>query len=145
MTKTPRWVPIRLNQSRHLGHTFPRTKGQNRSYNKRTRGGKITKVVREHYLRDDIYCGAPVCQKCNNTNARLSAAVSTVLVLDTNVVLNQIDLIENAAINDVVVLSIVLEEDKNRNLSVYNRLRAICSNSLRNFYVFSNEHHKVKH
>ncbi|XP_004287714.1 PREDICTED: exosome complex exonuclease RRP44 [Fragaria vesca subsp. vesca] len=115
---------------------------QNRSYNKRTRGGKITKVVREHYLRDDIYCGAPVCQKCNAANARLSAAASTVLILDTNVVLNQIDLIENAAINDVVVLSIVLEEVKNRNLSVYNRLRAICSNSLRNFYVFSNEHHK---
>lgn len=54
----------------------------------------------------------------------------------------QIDLIENSAIDDVVVLSIVLEEVKNRNLSVYNRLRALCSNSLRNFFVFSNEHHK---
>lgn len=54
----------------------------------------------------------------------------------------QIDLIENPAIDDVVVLSIVLEEVKNRNLSVYNRLRALCSNSLRKFFVFSNEHHK---
>lgn len=54
----------------------------------------------------------------------------------------QIDLLENPAIDDVVVLSIVLEEVKNRNLSVYNRVRALCSNSLRKFFVFSNEHHK---
>ena len=24
------------------------------------------KVVREHYLRDDIYCGLPRCQECPN-------------------------------------------------------------------------------
>lgn len=54
----------------------------------------------------------------------------------------QIDLLENPAIDDVVLLSIVLEEVKNKNLSVYNRVRSICSNSLRKFFVFSNEHHK---
>lgn len=51
-------------------------------------------------------------------------------------------MLENPAINNVVVLSVVLEEAKNKNLSVYNRLRALCSNSLRNFFVFSNEYHK---
>ncbi|KAM2099449.1 hypothetical protein FF1_026754 [Malus domestica] len=115
---------------------------QNKSFVKRTRGGKITKVVREHYLRHDIYCGAPVCKVCDTSGARLSPTASTILIFDTNVVLHQIDLIENPAIEDVVVLSIVLEEVKNRNLSVYNRVRALCSNSLRNFFVFSNEHHK---
>ena len=54
----------------------------------------------------------------------------------------QIDLLENSAIDDVVVLSVVLEEVKNKNISVYNRLRALCSNSLRKFFVFSNEYHK---
>ncbi|KAL0396120.1 UNVERIFIED_CONTAM: Exosome complex exonuclease RRP44A, partial [Sesamum calycinum] len=53
-----------------------------------------------------------------------------------------IDLLENPAIDDVVVLSVVLEEVKNKNLSVYNRLRALCSNSQRRFFVFSNEYHK---
>ncbi|XP_009369787.2 exosome complex exonuclease RRP44 homolog A [Pyrus x bretschneideri] len=115
---------------------------QNKSFVKRTRGGKITKVVREHYLRHDIYCGAPVCKVCDTSGARLSPTASTILIFDTNVVLHQIDLIENPAIDDVVVLSIVLEEVKNRNLSVYNRVRALCSNSLRKFFVFSNEHHK---
>ncbi|KEH26278.1 PIN domain protein [Medicago truncatula] len=77
------------------------------------------RFVREHYLRDDIYCGAPSCTICNTYGARLGASPSTMLVLDTNVVLNQIDLLENPAIDDVVVLSIVLDEVKNKNLSVY--------------------------
>jgi hypothetical protein len=54
----------------------------------------------------------------------------------------QIDLLENPAIDDVVMLSIVLDEVKNRNTSVYNRVRTLCSNSLRRFFVFANEHHK---
>ncbi|KAL1817405.1 hypothetical protein DCAR_0521835 [Daucus carota subsp. sativus] len=115
---------------------------QNKSFVRKTRQGKVVKVVREHYLRDDIYCGAPSCQVCDTKDARLSSSIPSVLVLDTNVVLNQIDLLENPAINNVVVLSVVLDEAKNKNLSVYNRLRALCSNSLRNFFVFSNEYHK---
>ncbi|KAL5557363.1 hypothetical protein UlMin_039599 [Ulmus minor] len=113
-----------------------------KSFVKKTRGGKVTKVVREHYLRDDIYCGASICKVCDSKAARLSVSASPILILDTNVVLNQIDLLENQAIEDVVLLSIVLEEVKNKNLAVYNRVRALCSDTLRKFYVFSNEHHK---
>jgi exosome complex exonuclease DIS3/RRP44 len=29
------------------------------------RNGKITKVVREHYLRDDIFCGLDGCTLCS--------------------------------------------------------------------------------
>lgn len=54
----------------------------------------------------------------------------------------QIDLLENPAIDDVVMLSVVLDEVKNKNMGVYNRVRALCSNSLRRFFVFANEHHK---
>ncbi|XP_062102794.1 exosome complex exonuclease RRP44 homolog A [Humulus lupulus] len=113
-----------------------------KSFVKKSRGGKVTKVVREHYLRDDIYCGASICKLCDSKDARLTASsASPILVIDTNVVLNQIDLLENPAIEDVVLLSIVLEEVKNKNLSIYNRLRALCIPS-RKFFVFSNEHHK---
>lgn len=114
----------------------------NKLFPKKTRGGKIIRQLREHYLRDDIYCGAPFCTVCDSSGARLSESASTILVVDTNVVLNQIDLLENPAIDDVVVLSIVLEEVKNKNLSVYNRIRAICDNSMRKFCVFSNEYHR---
>ncbi|CAN4078578.1 unnamed protein product [Withania somnifera] len=117
---------------------------KNKAFSRQTRQGRIIKEVREHYLRDDISCGAPCCNeaKCKRSVARLSDSVSTILVLDTNVVLNQIDLLENPAIDNVVVLSVVLDEVKNKNIGIYNRLRALCSNSLRKFYVFSNEHHK---
>uniref|UniRef100_A0A803LNN6 Exosome complex exonuclease RRP44 homolog A n=1 Tax=Chenopodium quinoa TaxID=63459 RepID=A0A803LNN6_CHEQI len=110
---------------------------QSKSFVKKTKGGKVVKVVREHYLRDDIYCGASICKTCDSSVARLSLDASTILVLDTN-----IDLLENSAIDEVVVLSVVLEEVKNKNLSVYNRLRTLCSNLQRKFFVFSNEHHK---
>uniref|UniRef100_A0A2N9F0S8 Uncharacterized protein n=1 Tax=Fagus sylvatica TaxID=28930 RepID=A0A2N9F0S8_FAGSY len=113
-----------------------------KTFVKKTRGGKVNKQVREHYLRDDIYCGAPICKVCDSTAARLSPTASTILVVDTNVVLNQIDLLENPAIDDVVLLSVVLDEVKNKNMGVYNRVRALCSNSLRRFFVFANEHHK---
>lgn len=109
---------------------------------KKTKQGGVRKVVREHYLRDDIYCGAPFCKACDVSGARLSGSASKILVVDTNVVLHQIDLLENPAIDDVVVLSIVLEEVKNKNIGIYNRLRALCSNSSRNFFVFSNQHHR---
>ncbi|KAJ4714031.1 ribonuclease II family protein [Melia azedarach] len=112
-------------------------------FNKKTRNNRIKKEVREVYLRDDIWCGASSCKTCDSSVARLTA--STILVVDTNVVLNQIDLLENPAIDDVVVLSVVLDEVKNKNLSVYNRIRALCSNSLRKFYVFSNKFHKDTH
>ncbi|OVA00648.1 Ribonuclease II/R [Macleaya cordata] len=115
---------------------------QSKSFVRKTKQGKVIKVVREHYLRDDIYCGASVCKVCDTKEARLSSSASTILIVDTNVVLNQIDLLENPAVDDVVVLSVVLDEVKNKNLSVYNRLRALCSNSLRKYFVFSNEHHK---
>ncbi|XP_019177343.1 PREDICTED: exosome complex exonuclease RRP44 homolog A isoform X1 [Ipomoea nil] len=113
---------------------------QSKSFVRKTKQGKVIKVVREHYLRDDIYCGATFCKTCDVSTARLSS--SRILVVDTNVVLHQIDLLENPAIDNVVVLSVVLEEVKNKNISVYNRLRALCSNSLRKFFVFSNEYHK---
>jgi exosome complex exonuclease DIS3/RRP44 len=56
--------------------------------------------------------------------------------------LRQIDLLENPAIEDVVLLSVVLDEVKNKNLSVFNRIKALCTNKARRFYVFANEQHR---
>lgn len=114
----------------------------NKSFSKYTKHGRVVKVVREHYLRDDIYCGAPACTVCDSQGARLAASPSVILILDTNVVLNQIDLLENPAIEDVVVLDVVLQEVKNKNRAVYDRLKALCTNKQRRFFVFSNEYHR---
>lgn len=50
-------------------------------------------VVREHYLRDDIYCGAPFCKVCDVAGSRLSSDASTIIVVDTNVVLHQVEIL----------------------------------------------------
>ncbi|KAL3525159.1 hypothetical protein ACH5RR_013531 [Cinchona calisaya] len=115
---------------------------KSKTFVRKTRQGAIRKEVREHYLRDDIYCGAQICKVCDVSGARLNSSASTLLIVDTNVVLNQIDLLENPAIDDVVVLSVVLQEVKNKNIGIHNRLRALCGNSSRKFFVFSNEHHR---
>eukprot|EP00850_Spirogloea_muscicola_P015313 SM000116S24234 [mRNA] locus=s116:202438:210497:+ [translate_table: standard] len=115
---------------------------QSKQFVKKTRKGSLLKVVREHYLRDDIVCGAAACGSCQQESPVLSAAAPQILVVDTNIVLHQIDFLENATVTNVVVLSVVLEEAKHKNLSVYNRLRAIIANPARHFFVFANEHHR---
>uniref|UniRef100_A0A6N2M416 PIN domain-containing protein n=1 Tax=Salix viminalis TaxID=40686 RepID=A0A6N2M416_SALVM len=120
--------------SKALNLTIEPTNRERRTLN----FGRIQKLVREVYLRDDIYCGALFCKSCEDK----SKARSTILVLDTNVVLNQIDLLENPAIEDVVLLSVVLQEVKNKNSSVYGRIRNLIDSPARRFVVFSNEFHR---
>ncbi len=49
---------------------------------------------------------------------------------------------EQPAINDVIILGVVLEEVRHRNNAIYTRLRALIADPDRRFFVFSNEHHK---
>ena len=52
------------------------------------------------------------------------------------------DLLEHQALDDVIVLSVVLDEVKHRNTSVYQRLRKLCADPARRFFVFANENHR---
>lgn len=79
-----------------------------RTFMKRTRAGAVMKVVREHYLRDDISCGAAACSLCGGAGeedgqaprslleAQPSGAASNLcpnshyLLLDTNLLLHQV-------------------------------------------------------
>lgn len=115
---------------------------QRKSFVKKTKKGAVVKVVREHYLRDDIWCGSFCCSKCDHETAKLAEGAKTYLVIDTNVALQQIDFLEHVAVEDVIVSSVVLQEVKHRGLPVYNRLRSLCQDKGRRFYVFSNEHHR---
>lgn len=52
------------------------------------------------------------------------------------------DLLEHKSVKNVIVLRTVLDQVKEKSLPLYHRLRALCSESGKNFYVFSNEYHK---
>ena len=91
-----------------------------KTFVKKTKKGSIVKVVREHYLRDDVWCGVVGCGVCKQGDKAIleveSSLESTLcpqsyLVLpDTNVVLHQTDFLEDAAIRNVILLQIVLQE-----------------------------------
>uniref|UniRef100_A0A8B9RZ65 PIN domain-containing protein n=1 Tax=Accipiter nisus TaxID=211598 RepID=A0A8B9RZ65_9AVES len=75
-----------------------------RTFLKRTRAGAVVKVVREHYLREDIPCGAAACRLCpprpagagRGLEAQPSGAASSLcpgphyLLPDTNLLLHQV-------------------------------------------------------
>ncbi|XP_062555669.1 exosome complex exonuclease RRP44 [Armigeres subalbatus] len=126
----------------------------NRVFMKKTRKGGIIKVVREHYLRDDIACGIASCGLCGlltesrTTLDRKPEFCSTVfpgphyLMLDTNIILYQIDFLESEAIRNVIVLSTVLDEVRHRSPAIFKRLRKIVGDPGRRFFTFVNEHHR---
>ena len=92
----------------------------NKVFIKKTKSGGVLKIVREHYLRDDISCGSPLCSLCEEQNIYpLEEApesdsslvpVPHYLVPDTNVVLHQIDVLEDPSVKNVIILQIVLDE-----------------------------------
>ncbi|GLI66006.1 hypothetical protein VaNZ11_009617 [Volvox africanus] len=117
----------------------------NNAYLKLTKKGKVLKVVKERYLRDDIWSGSPLDPECDPASHKLSATAPHYLLIDTNVALHQLDFLEHAAVTDVVVCTTVLEEVKHKNTSAYQRLRAACAAPTKRFYVFANENHRNTH
>lgn len=49
------------------------------------------------------------------------------------------DLLENPAISNVIVLQTVLEEVKHQSMNIYKRIREVIADESRHFYVFNNE------
>lgn len=63
---------------------------QSKAFVKKTRKGKVLKIVREHYLRDDIWSGSPLDAECDQDAVKLSASAAHYLIVDTNIVLQQV-------------------------------------------------------
>ena len=78
------------------------------------------KVVREHYLRDDVWCGVEGCVVCRQGDSAPLNAFSILqsdlcpqlhsILPGTNVILHQIDFLEDPVIKNVIVLQVVLQE-----------------------------------
>ncbi|RHZ52885.1 hypothetical protein Glove_456g19 [Diversispora epigaea] len=122
-----------------------------KTYLKRTKKGNAVKVVKEHYLREDIWCYVENCTFCEHTEPVLSEEARCTellkfphyIVPDTNVLLNQMDIIKHPAIHNVIIMQTVYEELRHLNLSIYHQLRTLINESNRHFFVFSNEHHRL--
>ncbi|CAL1543487.1 unnamed protein product [Lymnaea stagnalis] len=117
---------------------------------KKTRLGGVMKIVREHYLRDDISCGSLACtEDCepmdkepleeNPISDSKLVPEPHYLVPDTNVVLHQIDILEDPSVKNVIILQTVLDEIRHRSAPVYKRVKDILGNSQKHFYTYCNE------
>ncbi|KAL4759089.1 exosome catalytic subunit DIS3 [Aspergillus foveolatus] len=123
-----------------------------------TKSGKVQKIVRELYLRQDIPCSSRLCTICpsvapTDANGNIVPFVLSeqpagttafprghYIVPDTNALLNGMDLFEHTgAFYDVIILQTVLEELKNQSLPLYNRLLALIKTDEKRFYLFFNE------
>lgn len=72
---------------------------RSKAFVKRTRKGNVVKVVKEHYLRDDITCSSAACNACEqqslpilSANPRKSELTDRphYIIPDTNVFMNQV-------------------------------------------------------
>uniref|UniRef100_A0A7S2W718 Ribosomal RNA-processing protein 44 n=1 Tax=Mucochytrium quahogii TaxID=96639 RepID=A0A7S2W718_9STRA len=128
---------------------------ERKMYYRKTRKGKVFNVVRERYLRDDVGLGTLVGQAMIRDEAQLAgvlgeehmleSGVREILVLDTNVVLKQIDVLEKddcAPFHNVVLCDTVLGEVKKINLGIYNRVLLLLRDDKRCFIAFPNENHR---
>lgn len=121
-----------------------------RTFVKRTRKGNVVKVIKEHYLRDDIWCSVEGCKICKQEKIHLScnprktslSDYPQLIIPDTNIFLHQIDIIEHVAFKDVIVLQTVLDEVRARSLQIYNRIKTLLDDPSKHFYLFSNEHNR---
>ncbi|CAD0107186.1 unnamed protein product, partial [Aureobasidium uvarum] len=127
-------------------------------YIRSTKSGKVQKIVRELYLREDIPCSSRLCARCleiaptdyhnkvapfvlSDTPAGTKSFPNGHYIIpDTNAFLSGMDLFElETAFHDVIVLQTVLEEVKNRSLPLYHRLISLTKNDGKRFYVFFND------
>jgi exosome complex exonuclease DIS3/RRP44 len=111
----------------------------------RTRRGNVNRIVREHYLRNDIVCGVAACDECaaasSATSARRLDSAVDVLLPDADVLLHQIDWLEQSAVRNVLLLQTQLDVVRCASTHTHARLRALVNDDAKRFVVFSNAHH----
>lgn len=117
---------------------------QQYAFHKRTRKGKVIRIVQEKYLRSDANFGY-VKQAClSESDLRdivSKAPHKQLLVIDTNIALHQIDVLEYKcpATALIVVLQTVLQELRHLNLATYRRLTALLKDDNRSYVFYPNE------
>jgi len=122
-----------------------------RKFFKKTARGKVIKVLRERYLRDDVACGIQDCTACPRSSEDVLPASGDprhklfpnghYILPDTNVFLAQMDLVEsNIFTPPIILLQTVIEEVRHRSLPLYNRLKALIKTEDKRIWVFYNEY-----
>ncbi|WRT64860.1 uncharacterized protein IL334_001796 [Kwoniella shivajii] len=119
---------------------------------KKTARGKVQNILRERYVRDDIPCGFEGCNLCHDFPGFRPVLPASGyrdhtkygnghwLVIDTNIVLHQIDLLTALPIElPLIIPSTTIRETRHRSLPLYNRLQQLIQDEERCIWVWWNE------
>ncbi|CED85602.1 Exosomal 3'-5' exoribonuclease complex, subunit Rrp44/Dis3 [Phaffia rhodozyma] len=124
-----------------------------KKYFKKTAKGKVQKILKERYLRDDIPCGSKFCSVCSYeeeaqpslpeqgfTGSNLIPRGHYVIP-DTNAFLHQMDLLTSPLLASlpIIVLQTVLDEVRHRSLPLFNRLKQLIADEDSSVWVYWNE------
>jgi hypothetical protein len=104
--------------------------------------GKIVRIVREHYLRSDIFCQSKACKKCQHENPLLPTSIETqhYAIVDPNTLVDFLELFEQFELQNIIVpQTILLEVQERGSIKTYQRVREIANDARRNCVVFCNE------
>jgi exosome complex exonuclease DIS3/RRP44 len=117
---------------------------QTKGFYKRTRKGKVIKVVQESYLRNDLECGSRFGKLVNATDLKNivnSAPHKHIIVIDTNIAVHQIDVLEYNCpeISVIVMCQTLLQELRHINLSIFRRTLALLKDETKTFLYYANE------
>ena len=117
---------------------------QRRVFFRRSRKGKVVRVVDDKYLRSDVgagyHCGVAISPQQLQDFLQMTPD-KELLVIDTNIALHEIDVLEFKcpATACVAVPQTVLQELRHLNLSVFHRLKALITNTELRYVFFPNE------
>ncbi|GFZ46672.1 Chromosome disjunction protein 3 [Saitozyma sp. JCM 24511] len=121
---------------------------------KKTARGKVLNFLRERYVRDDIACGFEECHLCADfpgfkpvlpkrgytLHTKFAAKEGHWLVIDTNVVLHQMDLLSALPLAlPIIIPSTTIRETRHRSLPLHNRLQQLVQDEERKVWVWWNE------
>lgn len=88
--------------------------------------GRIKKILRETYLRNDISCGIEECNICENKKKKLLNGKKTILIVDMYNLVNHIDFFYNCEIDNILILGTIYERIKMFNKVIFNKLYKLC-------------------
>ena len=125
------------------------------SHFRQTRKGKVLKSVKERYLRDDIFFGTQVSSSGGENQPTGISTIEElihvlhrpwfIVVVDTNVLLHNMDLLEHVAYRDaspnIVIPQTAILECKRNSMPIYSRALDLLKDGKRCSIFFANEHH----
>lgn len=103
--------------------------------------GRKVRVVREHYVREQVPCGSSFCQaNCHNVGKVLSSDVTHYVVPDVGVVRDFLEILEFRELQGIVLTQTAYQTVQHtRGRRHYNRLRALLKDPRHDCVMFANE------